>query len=119
MPKILHRSLTPAEFDACVPLVPQLSPERVSAARAVLVDDEKQVDVASRYGITRQAVNGSVKAMWETFQSYQTAKQIEVDMTEAALPPGWRMVTLTAPSEMVEKFRSEAAAAVAAAGGKY
>jgi hypothetical protein len=82
------------------------------------VDDEKQVDVATRYGISRQAVNTSVKVMWETFQTYQAAKQIEVDMTEAALPPGWRMVTLTAPGEMVEKFRSEAAAAADSAGSK-
>ncbi|WP_075790610.1 TrfB-related DNA-binding protein [Massilia putida] len=115
MPKTLHRSLTPAEFHACVPLVPQLSPERVSAARAVLVDDEKQVEVANRYGITRQAVNGSVKAMWEIFQSYQAAKQIEVDMTEAALPPGWRVATVAAPGEMLDRLRVDAAAAAAAA----
>jgi hypothetical protein len=116
MPKNLHRSMTPAEFQACVPLVPQLSSERVSAARAVLVEDEKQVDVATRYGITRQAVNTSVKVMWETFQTYQAAKQIEVDMTEAALPPGWRVVTVMAPGEMLDKLHKEAAAAAAAAG---
>lgn len=108
--------MTPAEFQACVPLVPQLSPERVSAARAVLVDDEKQVDVATRYGITRQAVNNSVKAMWETFQTYQAAKKIELDMTEAALPPGWRVATVSAPGELLDRLQTDVAAAAAAAG---
>jgi hypothetical protein len=116
MPKNLHRSMTPAEFQACVPLVPQLSSERVSAARAVLVDDEKQVDVATRHGITRQAVNTSVKVMWETFQTYQAAKRIEVDMTEAALPPGWRVATVVAPGEMLDRLCADVAAAAAAAG---
>jgi hypothetical protein len=116
MPINLHRSMTPAEFQACVPLVPQLSSDRVSAARAVLVDDEKQVDVASRHGITRQAVNNSVKVMWETFQTYQAAKQIEADMTEAALPPGWRLVTVAAPGELLDRLQTDVAAAAAAAG---
>lgn len=116
MPKNLHRSMTPAEFQACVPLVPQLSSERVSAARAVLVDDEKQVDVATRHGITRQAVNTSVKVMWETFQTYQAAKQIEVDMTEAALPPGWRVAIVAAPGELLDRLQTDVAAAAAAAG---
>jgi hypothetical protein len=117
MPKNLHRSMTPAEFHACVPLVPQLSSERVSAARAVLVDDEKQVDVATRHGITRQAVNTSVKVMWETFQTYQAAKQIEIDMTEAALPPGWRVAAIVAaPGELLDRLQTDVAAAAAAAG---
>lgn len=119
MPKTLSRRMTPAEFHACIPLVQHLAAERVAAARAVLVDDESQTEVAIRYGWSRQAVNGCVDKLWEALQSYQTAKRYEAEMAEAALPPGWRVAMVAAPSAILEKLRVEVDAAAAAAGIDY
>jgi hypothetical protein len=116
MPKTLNRRMTPAEFQACVPLVQHLAADRVAAARAVLVDDESQTAVAARYGWTRQAVNICVDKLWETLQVYQTAKRCEAEVTEAALPPGWRVTTVAAPGDMLDRLRADVDVVAAAVG---
>lgn len=116
MPKTLNRRASPAEFQACARLVKHLDPDRVAAARAVLVDDEKQTAVAARYGWSRQAVNICVDKVWEALEDYRAAKQCEAEMMEAVLPPGWRVATVAAPGDMVEKLRSDAQAVAAVAG---
>lgn len=108
--------MTPAEFQACIPLVQQLDADRVAAARAVLVDDEKQTEVAARYNWSRQAVNICVEKLWEALQNYRAAKRYEAATLEASLPAGWRVATVAAPGAMLDQLRADVAAAAAAAG---
>lgn len=116
MPKSLHRRMSPAEFQACIPLVQHLAEDRVAAARAVLVDGERPVEVASRFGWSRQAVGICVDKLCEALENYQAAKRYEAEMTEAALPPGWRVATVAAPAQVLAKFQVDVEAAAAAAG---
>jgi hypothetical protein len=108
--------MTAAEFQACIPLVQHLATDRVAAARAVLVDDVSQTEVALRYGWSRQAVNICVDKVWDALQSYRTAKRYEAEMVEAALPPGWTVAVIAAPSAMLEKIRADVNVAADAAG---
>lgn len=116
MPKTLNRRMSPAEFQACIPLVRQLAEDRVAAARAVLVDEEKPVDVARRYGWSRQAVGICVDKLCEALENYQAAKRYEAEVTEAALPPGWKVATVVAPSQVLAKLQADVEAAANAAG---
>lgn len=116
MPKNLNRRMTPAEFQACIPLVRQLAEDRVAAARAVLVDGDRPVDVAARYGWSRQAVGICVDKLCDALESYQVAKQFEAEMIEAALPPGWKVATVAAPVQVLAKLQADVEAAANAAG---
>jgi hypothetical protein len=108
--------MSAAEFQACIPLVQHLATDRVVAARAVLVDEESQTEVAVRYGWSRQAVNVCVDKLWGAFQNYQAAKKYEVEMLEASLPAGWKVATVAAPGPMLDRLRTDVEAAAAAAG---
>lgn len=116
MPKTFNRRMTAAEFQACIPLVQHLATDRVAAARAVLVDDKSQTEVAVRHGWSRQAVNICVDKLWEAFQNYQAAKRYEAEMLEASLPAGWKVATVAAPGAMLDQLRTDVEAAATAAG---
>jgi hypothetical protein len=89
------RRMTQADFDAVLPLLKNVSKDRCEAAKSALVDGETLAVVAARHGCSRQAINNTVN----------TAN------AGVLLPPGWEQVTLIAPRSLVEKFRSEIAAA--------
>jgi hypothetical protein len=116
MPKTLNRRMTRAEFHACLPFVQQLAEDRVIAAREVLVDGDQPVVVAARHGWSRQAVHICVEKVWDALQNFQAAKRYEAEMTEAALPPGWRVATVAAPAKVMARLQADAKAAAAAAG---
>jgi hypothetical protein len=99
--------MTAAEFQACLPLVQHLAQDRVDAARAVLVDDEEQSEVAKRMGWSRQAVNICVNKVWAVLQNYKQARANEEAALTADLPKGWAMATVVAPIRMLEKFRDQ------------
>ena len=61
---ISKRRVTAAEFDAVKPLL-HISPDRIDAARAALVDGLTHQQIASPHGWTRQAVNDAVTVVWK------------------------------------------------------
>lgn len=102
-----RRRVTAAEFDAIRPLL-RISQDRIDAARAALVDGLAQQTIATPYGWTRQAVNDAVTVVWNTLSKYR-ASQSNSANAGVLLPPGWELVTLVAPTCLIEKFRSEIA----------
>lgn len=102
------RRMSAHEFDALRPLL-SISQDRIEAARAVLVEDKKMELVGASYGWTRQSVNDAIGIVWRTREKYIEAQTISAN-AGAILPPGWELVTLIAPSRLVEKFRAEVAA---------
>ncbi len=57
-----------------------------------------------------------VNKLWETLQNYQAAKRYEAELTEAALPPGWRVATVVAPEQVLARLRADVKTAATAAG---
>jgi hypothetical protein len=94
------------EFDPLIPLL-DISAERIAAARAVLVDDKTLEMAAAPYGWTRQAVNSAITIVWRTRERFLEAQAISAG---ALLPAGWELVTLVAPTALVEKFKEDIAA---------
>lgn len=104
------RRMSAHEFDPLIPLL-DISEDRIAAARAVLVDDKTLEVAATPYGWTRQAVNSAIGIVWKTRERFLEAQAISAG---ALLPPGWELVTLVAPSNLVEKFKEEITAAATA-----
>jgi hypothetical protein len=100
--------MTAAEFEAIRPLL-NISHERIDAARAALVDGVAQQTVAVPFGWTRQAVHDAVTVVWNTLVKYREGQSRSTNAS-VLLPPGWELVTLIAPSSLIEKFRIEIAA---------
>lgn len=106
------RRMTAIEFDTLLPLLSAFSPERRSAARAFLVDGKTLQLAAQENGFkTRQAVNGSVVAIWNVHEQYNEALRIRAAAEAADLPAGWEKVTLVAPSHLIAEFRMKIAEA--------
>jgi hypothetical protein len=104
------RRMTQADFDAVLPLLKNVSKDRCEAAKSALVDGETLAVVAARHGCTRQAINNTVNTFWQKATDYHEAQRATAN-AGVLLPPGWEQVTLIAPRSLVEKFRSEIAAA--------
>lgn len=92
-----------AEFAAVKPLL-NISEDRISAARAALVDGETLAAVGARFGWTRQAVGDAVRVVWATFQDYQESQSAAVN-AGITLPKGWERVVLVAPTHLITQFR--------------
>lgn len=101
------RRMSAHEFDPLVPLL-DISNDRIAAARAVLVDNQTLEMAATPYGWTRQAVNSAIVIVLRTRERFLEAQAISAG---ALLPPGWELVTLVAPSDLVAKFKEEITAA--------
>ena len=71
-------------------------------------------DAAARFGVTRQAVWNTVTRMNEMLALYREARAIEEAALGRVLPRGWRRVTVSAPSAIVERFEAVAEAALRA-----
>lgn len=107
------RRMTGPEFDAIRPLL-NISEDRVSAARAALVDGQTLQGIANLYGWgARQTVGDAVRVVWETFEKYNESQRVAAS-AGTLLPPGWEQVTLIAPTSLIAAFRQEIAAAAAA-----
>lgn len=102
----IKRRMSAHEFDPLVPLL-DISEERIAAARAVLVDDKTLEMAAAPYGWTRQSVNDAIGIVWRARERFIAAQAISAG---AILPAGWELVTLVAPTHLIEKFKSEIAA---------
>lgn len=100
--------MTIPEFEAVRHLL-AISEDRVEAARAALVEGRTLKSIGDQYGWTRQAVNGAVGIVWETFERYREARSAEINATIEALPSDWERVILFAPSHLIIKFREEIA----------
>jgi hypothetical protein len=104
------RRMTAAEFDAVRPLL-KISEDRISAARAVLVDGQTLQGTATRFGwASRNTVFECVNAVWKASEKYRAA-QAAAARAATLLPPGWEQVTLIAPSALIARFRLEIAEA--------
>lgn len=111
------RRMTPADFDAVRALLKQVSDDRAAVARAALVDGETLAVIAERHQCTRQAVNGAVDTFWSKLAEYHEAEKAKAH-AGVLVPPGWEVVTIVAPTEMIEKFRADLAALPSSAGAK-
>ena len=105
------RQLTASEFAAIVPLL-RISENRIEAARLVLVEGVTWQAIAEKYGWSRQAVGGTVNAVWRMVEKYRESQRTAAN-AGALLPPGWEQVTLIAPSHLIAQFRRDIAAAAA------
>lgn len=105
------RRMTAAEFEAVRGLI-HMSPERIAAARAVLVDGETLSAAAEPYGWHRQAADTAVRAFLRTFVRYTAAQQ--AGAAADTLPTGWVRVTLEAPADLIARFQQEVAAVLPA-----
>lgn len=103
------RRMTAAEFEAVRPLL-NISDDRVTAARAVLVDSLTYQAVGDQFGWTRQAVGDAVGIVWRTLERYHESQKATAN-AGLSLPDGWEQVTLIAPSYLIPKFRGEIAEA--------
>lgn len=102
----IKRRMSAHEFDPLVPLL-DISDDRIAAARAVLVDDKTLEMAAAPYGWTRQSVNDAIGIVWRTRERFIAAQAISAG---AILPAGWELVTLVAPTHLIDKFKAEIAA---------
>lgn len=106
------RRLTAAEFEAVRPLV-RISPERIEAARAVLVDGETMAATAERHGWkSRNTVFAAVESVWQAVDRHRES-QAAAAGAGTLLPPGWEHVTLIAPRSLIARFRADVAAEAA------
>lgn len=99
------RRMTEVEFEAVRPLL-KISDDRIEAAYAALVNGETLQTIGNRFGWSRQAVGDAVSVVWRTLTNYHHSQRAAAN-AGALLPAGWEQVTLTAPSYLVDKFRSE------------
>ncbi|MBN3780499.1 transcriptional regulator [Burkholderia sp. Ac-20345] len=102
---VASRKMTAADFGAVCHLLPNLSPERLSIARAVLVDGQTYQDAAAKFGMTRQAATTAIKPVWAAYERYQAAKETERLAIEAALP-GCKQITLCVPAELLPQLQA-------------
>jgi hypothetical protein len=102
------RSMTAAEFEAVRHLL-NISDERVEAARLALVGGHTNAGIAKQFGWkSRQAVGECVDAVWQALQRYREAQKAQAS-AGSVLPQGYEMVTLAAPVDLIDKWRSELA----------
>jgi hypothetical protein len=99
------RKTTESEFNSVVPLL-SISPDRINAAKKVMVDKKPLQVVADEYGVSRQSIDGSIKAVWSTILKYREG-QAPTLTTKVLIPPGWEQITLIAPKRLIEKFKTE------------
>jgi predicted DNA-binding protein YlxM (UPF0122 family) len=111
------RRMTEADFDAARKLLKNVSDERAAAARSALVDGETLAVIAERHNCSRQAVNNVVGTFWDKLEEYHEAQRAKTH-AGVLVPPGWEVVTLIAPSTLIEKFRSEIAALGSSGNGR-
>lgn len=105
------RQLTASEFASIVPLL-RISENRIEAARLALVEGVTWQIIAEKYGWSRQAVGGTINAVWRLVEKYRESQRTAAS-AGALLPPGWEQVTLIAPSYLIAQFRRDIAAAAA------
>ena len=90
--------MTAEEFDALRPRLGRVSLDTMEIARAVLVDGVRQSDAATRYGMTRQRINGILRR-------FAAASQ--------GVPTGWRRVEVWLPPDLADSVQAMAEAALA------
>lgn len=101
------RTMTAGEFETVRPFL-SISEDRIKAARSYLVcDDGKTPEtlqgIASREGVTKQAIDDAVRHVWELHEKYK--KSLAVDLA-GELPPGWELLNISAPSALVPAIRA-------------
>ena len=106
------RRMSEAEFDAVVPLL-SMSENRLNAARAALVDNEKLEDIARPNGWDKQTVGGAVNIVWKAFQRVKESLRlaelggVSYLRDELDLPDGWKRVCIDAPEYLIDIFQAE------------
>lgn len=109
------RRMNAADFEAILPLLPNIREDRCAAARETLVDGETVVAVAEKYGWSRQAMNTLVNIFCDALTRYHEAQRASSNAS-VLLPPGWEQVTLIAPTQLINKFRAEIAELASSSG---
>ncbi len=102
----MKRRLAVADFLAVVPLL-SMTQDRMEAARLYLVDGLSQRAIASKYGVTPQAVSDAVGIVYRTWKKLREGLAFS-----GQVPEGWVVATLAAPPDLMAKFRLEIADAL-------
>ncbi|ELT8232555.1 ArdK family transcriptional regulator [Salmonella enterica] len=92
------RSMTQEEWDRLLPAMQTFTHLTTEIGHSVLVKGESQTDVATRVGRSKQNVGGTVKRIWELYQS------IPVDTDGEKL----RLVNVWLPEKMALEVLQEA-----------
>ena len=107
------KRMSAAEFAAVVPHL-SMSENRLNAARAALVDNEKLEDIARPHNWSKQTVGGAVDIVWKAFQRVKESLRLAelggvsyAAVDEAELPEGWKRVCIDAPEYLIEIVQAE------------
>lgn len=109
---IKERSMTASEFAAVEQLL-DISPDRIKAARLVLVDGMTYEGAAKVVGLgwTRQAVTSCINVVLRKFKAYQAA--LAAAQANKEIPDGWEQITLVAPRDLIPAFHAQIKATAA------
>lgn len=103
------RRMTAEQFDVVRPYLTRMSKRRIDAARLALVEDRTLSSIAKRFGwSSRQNVSDAVNDVFTARARFE-ATQVMSSRERIAPPPGWEVVTLTAPPEFITRWRKELA----------
>lgn len=88
--------MTPQEFDRATARMPKLAAHNREAARRVLVDGERVIDVAAAYGMPHARLSRTTAAVVASWASHRRE------------PVEWVTVTLTVPAKLAKRMRKMA-----------
>lgn len=80
------KQMTQQEWDRLVPAMATYAHITTEIGYAVLVDGERQTDVAVRVGRTKQNVANAVKRIWELYQQVTTDDGENLELVSVWLP---------------------------------
>ncbi|WP_424196730.1 TrfB-related DNA-binding protein (plasmid) [Ampullimonas aquatilis] len=92
-------------FDTLRPFI-KMNEKKLDAARLALVDGIAHLEIANQFGWKRQFVGQIVKEVQLADETHTIAKQ-NASLAVGKLLPGWELVTLIAPTNLINKFRAE------------
>ena len=84
-PRAKSKSISAVDFEGLRPFLTGIADHRVEAARRVLVDKAKLVEVADEHGYkSRQAVGRCVDAVWPIYERYRESQQAKAEAERKA-----------------------------------
>jgi len=120
MGRVSKRRLSAAAFQRLRPWLVNIEVRRVHAAYLSVVEGKRQEEIAKEYKWSQQGVSNAVATVWKRVEQAIEAgfdpdddtplPGKASDIMQNPVTDGWVTATITAPSELVEKFMAEIAA---------
>ena len=105
MARISTRRATAQEFDSAVSLMKFENPDRLAAARCIIVGGETQAAVAERYGWPRVNVQAPVKLAYAAIEKMRELVAAREPVPTINLPKNWKQETYAGPPGVMKKLR--------------